>query len=127
MENRCTSLLARLCDVVEAKRSGVEKADLKTLLSQTAVQIVKLRQAAKQQVEDVEQHKSDTAQSRAEVDVSNLQLQNLLYEKNYYTKEIATCKNFRCVLIITWRNERLHPRERVNIKPIDTAQFKVHR
>ena len=58
----------------------------------------RLRLCTKYQIEEIEEHKAKTAESKAEVDATSLQLQNLLYEKNYYIKEIATSKNFEYVL-----------------------------
>ena len=55
----------------------------------------RLRAAARHQIEEGEALKAKTAESKAEVDLSSLQLQNLLYEKNYYKKEIASCQSFR--------------------------------
>ena len=49
----------------------------------------------RKEVEDVELQKNSTADSKAESDLSSLQLQNLLYEKNYYSKEIASCRSFQ--------------------------------
>ena len=54
----------------------------------------RLRLATRKEVEEVELQKTKTAESKAEADLTSLQLQNLLYEKNYYNKEIATCRSF---------------------------------
>lgn len=55
----------------------------------------RLRLAAKQLIEEGEILKAKTADSKAEVDLTSLQLQSLLYEKNYYNKEIASCRSFK--------------------------------
>lgn len=94
MEQECFTILSQLESVIGAKASNNDRLELSELLTRTATNLIKLRQAAKNQVEEVERRKTQTAQSKSDVEVSNLQLQNLLYEKNYYTKEIATCRSF---------------------------------
>ena len=94
MEQQCGVVKNLLKEILAVKRSGAESAELKPLLTKAALEVVKLRLTARQQVEKVEEHKAQTAESKAEVDQSNLQLQNLLYEKNYYTKELASCRSF---------------------------------
>lgn len=98
MDKTCLSLLDLLQETATAKKEGASKLELKRLLTQAAVEIVKLRQNAREQVDAVEESKAVTAESKHEVDQSNLQLQNLLYEKNYYNKEIASCQNFKSAL-----------------------------
>ena len=94
MEQQCGVVKNLLKEILAVKRSGAESAELKPLLTKAALEVVKLRLTAREQVEVFEEHKAQTAESKAEVDQSNLQLQNLLYEKNYYTKELASCRSF---------------------------------
>ena len=95
MEQVCSDAMAQLREIVAAKARGAERTELKELLAHTAIQLIKLRQAAKAQVEEVETFKANTTQCKSDVEISSLQLQNLLYEKNYYLKEIASCRNFQ--------------------------------
>ena len=39
-----------------------------------------------------------TAEAKAQFDNAELALQNLLYEKAYYLKEIRACRSFRCCI-----------------------------
>lgn len=95
MDSVSANLLLQLDAISEAKSRGAGRAELKSLLSQAALGLIKLRQAARRQVEEVEAHKTETLRSKADVEASNLALQNLLYEQNYYAKEIASCRSFR--------------------------------
>jgi hypothetical protein len=42
-----------------------------------------------------EHHKTETQNSKQKLDQLNLQLQNLLYEKNNLKKEILRCRDFK--------------------------------
>ena len=42
------------------------------------------------------QMQASTAEAKAQFDAAELQLQNLLYEKEHYLKEIKACRSFRC-------------------------------
>ena len=37
-----------------------------------------------------------TAKAKGQIDAAELSLQNLLYEKAHYLKEIRACQSFRC-------------------------------
>ena len=41
------------------------------------------------------QMQASTAEAKAQFDAAELQLQNLLYEKEHYLKEIKACRSFR--------------------------------
>jgi len=41
------------------------------------------------------QMQNQTAEAKAQYDAAELSLQNLLYEREHYLKEIRACKSFR--------------------------------
>ncbi len=41
------------------------------------------------------QMQSSTAEAKAQYDAAELSLQNLLYEKGHYLKEIRACRSFK--------------------------------
>ena len=43
------------------------------------------------------QVRDSTAEAKAQFDTAELSLQNLLYEKGHYLKEIRACQSFRCL------------------------------
>ena len=44
---------------------------------------------------DIDQVREATAEAKAQFDSAELSLQNLLYEKGHYLKEIRACQSFR--------------------------------
>jgi hypothetical protein len=95
MEESCMTIQETLKEILKVKQDGGGSDKLKPLLKDAALELVRLRLAAKAKVEQIEEQKAITAESKAHVNVSNLRLQNLLYEKNYYNKEIAACLAFK--------------------------------
>ena len=120
MQESCSTLKLLLKEALRLSRHGIEQEELKIVLASTAVEIIRLvavfvvqsgieqyimmplilgscrlRLSTKQQIEEVEVQKAKTADSKTLVDASSLQLQSLLYEKNYYNKEIASCRSFQ--------------------------------
>lgn len=67
-------------------RDGVFSAGL--------VSILKLRKSHRTLCELVERFREQTAGVKSELDVSSLHLQNLLYQKNHYQREIQACKSY---------------------------------
>jgi hypothetical protein len=66
--------------------AGVARAAFITLLT--------LREQHKQRCLDTEALKEQTNISKTQLDQSSMQLQNLLYEKQHYEKEIQACRSF---------------------------------
>ena len=67
-------------------RDGVFSAGL--------VSILKLRKSHRTLCELVERFREQTAGVKSELDVSSLHLQNLLYQKNHYQREIQACTSY---------------------------------
>lgn len=67
-------------------RDGVFSAGL--------VSILKLRKSHRSLCELVERFREQTAEVKSELDVSSLHLQNLLYQKNHYQREIQACRSY---------------------------------
>ena len=95
VEEACTDIQEKLKRILKTKQDGGGAEELKPLLRDAALELVRLKMAAHAKVDEYEQQKEATAKSKALADESNLRLQNLLYEKNYYNKEIAACLAFK--------------------------------
>lgn len=67
-------------------RNGVFSAGLANIL--------KLRKSHRTLCELVERLREQTAGVKSELDVSSLHLQNLLYQKNHYQREIEGCRSY---------------------------------
>lgn len=70
--------------------TGVRQAASEGLLCLLAV-----KDANKRQCFQVEEMKEETTRSKIALEKADLTLQNLLYEKQYYEKEILSCRNFQ--------------------------------
>ena len=74
------------------------KADAQEVRKQCASGLLRLlavKDANKRACTHVEQLKDDTAGGKKALEGADMTLQNLLYEKQYYEKEIATCRSFQ--------------------------------
>ncbi|KAL0291830.1 UNVERIFIED_CONTAM: THO complex subunitB [Sesamum radiatum] len=56
---------------------------------------VLLKQANRSILLEEDRVKADTERAKAPVDLTTLQLHNLMYEKNHYVKAIKACKDFK--------------------------------
>ncbi len=95
MEESYSNMQEMFKEILKIQKEGGGAENFKPVLKKAALELVRLKLAAKAQVDAIEQQKTATAESKAHLDESNLRLQNLLYEKNYYSKEIATCLTYK--------------------------------
>ena len=57
--------------------------------------LMEVKDSTRKQSEGLEFLRDETMAAKAELDSLNLVLQNLLYEKSHYEKEIRTCEDFK--------------------------------
>lgn len=81
--------------LLQARRDGDLPADLQPVFSSGAARILELKAKHRQLCESTDELREAANQAKQALDTSSLQLQNLLYEKQHYDKEIATCKGWR--------------------------------
>ena len=67
----------------------------KLLASENVDRLLFLKNSQRELAEMVEGTKKVSENERRQVDSHNLTLQSLLYEKDYYVKEIHFCKEFK--------------------------------
>lgn len=70
------------------------KADIKEASSKGLISLLRCRNANKDLAHQTEAMRDDTAKGRQALERSALQLSNLLYESEYYAKEIKACRSF---------------------------------
>lgn len=95
MEEELKGLRHIASAIVGAKRASGNQGELRKLASDGLLQILKLKDENKRLCFQVEESKEETARSRQALEQSDLVLQNLLYEKQYYVKEIMACRAFQ--------------------------------
>lgn len=57
--------------------------------------LIALRQANRSILLEEDRVKAESERAKAPVDLTTLQLHNLMYEKNHYVKAIKACKDFK--------------------------------
>ncbi len=101
MENELQRLRELATAIVGAKRARPEdagaaagKQSLQELATGGLLQILDVKEANKRLCARVEAAKEETGRTKLSLDGSDSTLQNLLYEKGYYEKEILACRSF---------------------------------
>eukprot|EP00798_Chlamydomonas_sp_ICE-L_P014840 gene14840-20894_t len=86
--------LAKLRQIAEEiAKSSRSSYDISKPTAEGLMQILKLKNAFKNLAKSADGLKEDTSQGKMQLEQAGLQLQNLLYEKQYYDKEIRGCMN----------------------------------
>ena len=70
------------------------KANVKDIASRGLISLLRCRNANKDLAHHTEAMKDETAKGRQALERSALQLSNLIYESEYYAKEIKACRSF---------------------------------
>eukprot|EP00741_Cyanophora_paradoxa_P017619 tig00021012_g17019.t1 len=78
-----------------AEKPAAVSEDVKKLMLSISMMFVDLKQQNRDAQLAAEAAKLHNAERRKELDACNLQLQNLLYEKNHFMKEIQRCRDYR--------------------------------
>ncbi|XP_050125742.1 THO complex subunit 5B-like isoform X2 [Malus sylvestris] len=77
------------------KKEAKPKSELRELVTQMFLNFVTLRQANRSILLEEDRVKAETESAKAPVDLTTLQLHNLMYEKSHYVKAIKACKDFK--------------------------------
>ncbi|XP_042049285.1 THO complex subunit 5B-like [Salvia splendens] len=81
--------------MLAVKKEAQPKSQLRELITQTLLNFVTLRQANRSILIEEDCIKAESERAKAPVDMTTLQLHNLMYEKNHYVKAIKACKDFK--------------------------------
>lgn len=91
LEETFTSLTEAASRVLQAADAGTAS---KALASEGSMAVISLKRLNRELFEDVEAKRQRTTDAKQLMEKTNLQLENLLYEKNHYEKEIHSCRSF---------------------------------
>eukprot|EP00873_Tetraselmis_striata_P041801 jgi/Tetstr1/462065/TSEL_007135.t1 len=94
MQAQCEQLRATLARLLEQGDIS-DEAELASACQSGKLLLMEMKEANRETCEEMEGLREQTASSKSELDSLNLVLQNLLYEKSYYQKEIAACEDFK--------------------------------
>lgn len=83
-----------LAQLLQLKHDGAPP-DWQSALAAGALRILDLKRAHRNLCDSTEALRDDTSLAKTLLDQSSLQLQNLLYEKQHYEKEISSCRAFK--------------------------------
>lgn len=90
-------LIKVLCDKKfgEESPSAELREEINDKFTIGLLNILQLREHHRELCLMVEKIRDETSMSKSELDVSSLHLQNLLYEKHHYQREIRSCQSYR--------------------------------
>jgi THO complex subunit 5 len=91
MESEISNLRKIASELVLCK----DPSNVKNRTSDGLLSILRLKAANKSLAHATEDLKEETSKSKGSLEAADLQLQNLLYEKQYYEKEINACRSFQ--------------------------------
>ena len=95
MEEACEQLRHIAASGVAGKlKSGGAKA-LQEAVTKGVLVLLQLKEDSRKKALEAEGHREETAQFKGRLEQAHLQLQNLLYEKEYYEKEIHACQSYQ--------------------------------
>eukprot|EP00879_Flechtneria_rotunda_P011379 GHRR01011885.1.p1 GENE.GHRR01011885.1~~GHRR01011885.1.p1 ORF type:complete len:416 (+),score=151.79 GHRR01011885.1:217-1464(+) len=81
--------------IVELKKAESSAAKIKAACCAGSVHLLRCRELARHAALEAEQIREQTAMQRNQLDHDSLQLHNLVYEQQYYDKEVASCRTFQ--------------------------------
>ncbi|KAK7410040.1 hypothetical protein VNO78_00516 [Psophocarpus tetragonolobus] len=95
LRNSKASVENIVAQILSIKKEGKPKQLLRDLVTQMFLHFITLRQANRSILLEEDRVKTETERAKAPVDLTTLQLHNLMYEKSHYVKAIKACKDFK--------------------------------
>lgn len=86
---------ADICDALLKRQSANDVDTFETSCAMGAVKILELKEAHFGMCQATEELRESTTDAMNRLDESSLQLENLLYEKGHYEREIQACKSYK--------------------------------
>lgn len=90
-----TPLAAFLTELLGARREGPLPEEAGAAFTLGAQRVLELKAAHRALCESTDTAREAAAEAKVALDQSSLQLQNLLYEKGHYEKEVSSCRGWR--------------------------------
>ncbi|EFN59280.1 hypothetical protein CHLNCDRAFT_137610 [Chlorella variabilis] len=81
--------------LVRARRDEALPDDPQQVFSSGACKLLELKAAHRRLCENTDALREAASEAKSQLDDSSLQLQNLLYERQHYEKEIGSCRGWR--------------------------------
>lgn len=95
LEEALVAFQERWIDLLAKKKSAGPETDFKDDVELGDLDIIHIRRLLHAGFNELEGLREGLASTRGGIDLIGLQLQNELYIKNYYEKEINACHNFK--------------------------------
>lgn len=89
------SLFEELVNLKTGSQLLGEQPDYAPALRAASEQVLRLRALLRERCEHTEALRQETAAAKAKLDESSLELKNLAYEEEHYTKETQACRAFK--------------------------------
>lgn len=80
---------------LEIKKAGRSLNDIQAACTAGSLLLLQCREQSRLSALEADRIREETATQRAALDTASLQLHNLVYEQQYYDKEIASCRTFQ--------------------------------
>lgn len=93
--NTVSSLRALAQEVMDVSTNPLGLGDIKDLQHQGMLLLLQLKEDTRSQAFEADRQKEETSKSKKQLEEAHLSLQNLLYEKQYYEKEIQANLSYR--------------------------------
>jgi len=93
----CNSIREKLEKIIKSKKDGVQFKENKTvhgMLEDISLAFAELKSDNRDAQMENEIKKTEVSKEKQQLNQFNLQLQNILYEKNHFLKEIKQCRDF---------------------------------
>lgn len=84
-----------LGEALASKRTEEYTAKVKAALTDAAIHLIDLRRLCRKFYLAEDRVKAETDEAKAPLDKASLELNNLLYERDHFLREIRTCRNFK--------------------------------
>lgn len=91
MDEAFSALEEAAAQVLQACQDGPSS---KAVARAGSLAIINLKRQNRELFDDVEMKRQRTSEAKQHMEKINLQLENLLYERNHYEKEINSCRSF---------------------------------
>lgn len=95
LEEALQTFQSRWHGLLAQKKQDGEEMDVSNEIIAGNLDVFRLKGLLSTGFDELEALKEELSKTREGLDLTSLQLQNQLYEKSYYEKEIEACYNFK--------------------------------
>jgi hypothetical protein len=95
LANTLASFKTSLAEALDAKRTEADGTKLKQALTNSVLSLIDLRRLSRNFYLAEDKVKAETDAAKIPLDKATLQLNNLLYERDHFLREIQACREFK--------------------------------